>query len=193
MQSTYADEIEIGKPDVEYTYTACTLDSVIPEADLKYQWAITWQQASNITENFSSFETEDIESRTLKIKFLKPGTFTLRCRVYTDDDNYSIGTFAENLPTLPVLSEWFVYTSCTPDTEIDPSFIEYLWIVTRENEEGEFEDATPYVELVSVTNRSLPIKFNWPGTYKLQLLLGNYLHIPHQEPLYSDVITITVE
>ncbi len=32
-----------------------------------------------------------------------------------------------------------------------------------------------------------------PGTYKLQLLLGNYLHIPHQEPLYSDVITITVE
>ena len=32
-----------------------------------------------------------------------------------------------------------------------------------------------------------------PGTYKLQLLLGNYLHIPHQEALYSDVITITVE
>ena len=32
-----------------------------------------------------------------------------------------------------------------------------------------------------------------PGTYKLQLLMGNYLHIPHDEPIYSEVITITVE
>ena len=32
-----------------------------------------------------------------------------------------------------------------------------------------------------------------PGTYKLQLLMGNYLHIPHDDPIYSEVITITVE
>ena len=32
-----------------------------------------------------------------------------------------------------------------------------------------------------------------PGTYSLQLLMGNYLHIPHSEPLYSKQISITVE
>ena len=32
-----------------------------------------------------------------------------------------------------------------------------------------------------------------PGTYELQLLMGNYLHIPHDDPIYSEVITITVE
>ena len=32
-----------------------------------------------------------------------------------------------------------------------------------------------------------------PGTYTLQLLLGNYLHIPHDKPVISKKITITVE
>ncbi|GHA05393.1 hypothetical protein GCM10008090_13720 [Arenicella chitinivorans] len=32
-----------------------------------------------------------------------------------------------------------------------------------------------------------------PGEYTLQLLLGNYLHIPHAEPVLSKKITITVE
>ena len=32
-----------------------------------------------------------------------------------------------------------------------------------------------------------------PGTYTLQLLMGNYLHIPHQDPIYSKEITITVK
>ena len=32
-----------------------------------------------------------------------------------------------------------------------------------------------------------------PGTYTLRLLLGNFLHIPHQEPIYSKEITITVK
>ena len=32
-----------------------------------------------------------------------------------------------------------------------------------------------------------------PGTHTLQLLLGNYLHIPHQKPLISDRITVVVE
>ena len=32
-----------------------------------------------------------------------------------------------------------------------------------------------------------------PGTYTLQLLMGNYLHIPHENPLFSKVISITVE
>lgn len=32
-----------------------------------------------------------------------------------------------------------------------------------------------------------------PGEYTLQLLLGNYLHIPHAEPVMSKKITITVE
>ena len=32
-----------------------------------------------------------------------------------------------------------------------------------------------------------------PGTYTLQLLMGNYLHIPHSEPLYSSQITVTVK
>ena len=32
-----------------------------------------------------------------------------------------------------------------------------------------------------------------PGTYTLRLLMGNYLHIPHQEPIYSKEITITVK
>jgi hypothetical protein len=31
-----------------------------------------------------------------------------------------------------------------------------------------------------------------PGTHRLQLLLGNYLHIPHDPPVSSAVITITV-
>lgn len=32
-----------------------------------------------------------------------------------------------------------------------------------------------------------------PGTHTLQLLLGDHLHIPHDPPIASDVITITVE
>ena len=32
-----------------------------------------------------------------------------------------------------------------------------------------------------------------PGTHTLRLLMGNYLHIPHTEPIYSEEITITVK
>jgi hypothetical protein len=32
-----------------------------------------------------------------------------------------------------------------------------------------------------------------PGQHTLQMLLGDYLHIPHEPPLVSEVITITVE
>ena len=32
-----------------------------------------------------------------------------------------------------------------------------------------------------------------PGQHKLQLLLGDYLHIPHEPPIFSESITITVE
>ena len=32
-----------------------------------------------------------------------------------------------------------------------------------------------------------------PGTHTLRLLMGNYLHIPHQDPIYSKEITITVK
>ena len=32
-----------------------------------------------------------------------------------------------------------------------------------------------------------------PGKHTLRLLLGNYVHIPHSEPLYSQEITIIVE
>ena len=32
-----------------------------------------------------------------------------------------------------------------------------------------------------------------PGTHTLQLLLGNHLHIPHDKPVMSEKITITVE
>lgn len=31
-----------------------------------------------------------------------------------------------------------------------------------------------------------------PGTHSLQLLMGNYLHIPHDKPVLSEKITITV-
>jgi hypothetical protein len=32
-----------------------------------------------------------------------------------------------------------------------------------------------------------------PGTHTLQLVLGDYLHIPHDAPIVSDKITITVK
>ena len=32
-----------------------------------------------------------------------------------------------------------------------------------------------------------------PGVHTLQLLLGNYLHVPHTEPVISEKITIMVE
>ena len=32
-----------------------------------------------------------------------------------------------------------------------------------------------------------------PGTYTLRMLLGDHLHIPHEPPVYSDAITVTVE
>ena len=32
-----------------------------------------------------------------------------------------------------------------------------------------------------------------PGTHTLRLLMGNYLHIPHKEPIYSEEITIIVK
>lgn len=31
------------------------------------------------------------------------------------------------------------------------------------------------------------------GTHTLQLLLGNYLHVPHQQPVLSEKITVVVE
>lgn len=39
----------------------------------------------------------------------------------------------------------------------------------------------------NTTELSLP-----PGEHALQLLLGDYLHIPHDPPVYSERITITV-
>lgn len=38
------------------------------------------------------------------------------------------------------------------------------------------------------TERTLP-----PGEHTLQLLFADYLHVPHDPPVYSDRITITVE
>ena len=32
-----------------------------------------------------------------------------------------------------------------------------------------------------------------PGSHTLQLLLGNYLHVPHSPPVVSERITVTVE
>lgn len=32
-----------------------------------------------------------------------------------------------------------------------------------------------------------------PGEHTLQLVLGNWTHVPHDPPVYSEVITITVE
>lgn len=32
-----------------------------------------------------------------------------------------------------------------------------------------------------------------PGKHTLQLLLGDHLHVPHKEPIYSQQITITVK
>jgi hypothetical protein len=32
-----------------------------------------------------------------------------------------------------------------------------------------------------------------PGKHKLKLLLGNYLHIPHDKPVISEEITVTVK
>lgn len=32
-----------------------------------------------------------------------------------------------------------------------------------------------------------------PGTHTLQLLVGDHMHIPHDPPIMSDPITITVE
>jgi len=32
-----------------------------------------------------------------------------------------------------------------------------------------------------------------PGEHTLQLLLGNYAHVPHRDPVMSEKITITVE
>jgi hypothetical protein len=40
------------------------------------------------------------------------------------------------------------------------------------------------------TSTSLALE---PGEHTLQLLLGDYLHIPHEPPVSSEVITITVE
>jgi hypothetical protein len=31
-----------------------------------------------------------------------------------------------------------------------------------------------------------------PGEHTLQLLLGDYAHLPHEKPIYSEVITINV-
>jgi hypothetical protein len=40
------------------------------------------------------------------------------------------------------------------------------------------------------TETSLTLK---PGKHTLQLMLGDYLHIPHQPPITSERITVTVE
>lgn len=32
-----------------------------------------------------------------------------------------------------------------------------------------------------------------PGTHTLQLLMGNYMHVPHDQPVLSEKITINVE
>jgi hypothetical protein len=40
----------------------------------------------------------------------------------------------------------------------------------------------------TTTERTLP-----PGKHTLQLLFADYLHIPHDPPVFSEPITITVE
>jgi len=40
------------------------------------------------------------------------------------------------------------------------------------------------------TETSVELK---PGEHRLQLLLGDHLHVPHDPPVMSEVITITVE
>ena len=32
-----------------------------------------------------------------------------------------------------------------------------------------------------------------PGQHTLQLLLGDFAHVPHADPIYSEVVTITVQ
>lgn len=32
-----------------------------------------------------------------------------------------------------------------------------------------------------------------PGRHTLQLLMGDHMHMPHADPIYSDVVTVTVE
>jgi hypothetical protein len=32
-----------------------------------------------------------------------------------------------------------------------------------------------------------------PGQHTLQLLMGDHYHIPHAQPLYSEIVTVTVE
>ncbi|MGB5453472.1 MAG: DUF4399 domain-containing protein [Sedimenticolaceae bacterium] len=32
-----------------------------------------------------------------------------------------------------------------------------------------------------------------PGEHTLQLLLGDYAHLPHEQPIYSEVITVRVK
>ena len=45
----------------------------------------------------------------------------------------------------------------------------------------------------TLTNGSFLYTQVEPGQHTLRLLLGDHLHIPHDPPVTSDVITITVE
>jgi len=61
--------------------------------------------------------------------------------------------------------------------------------------EGEYDDVIPADEQhkhfgggQTETTIDLP-----PGEHQLQLVLGDWSHIPHNPPVYSEVITVTVE
>ena len=189
------DEITIVNAEVGVTteYTACTPDSESAEEDLTYEWDVLYQNAADSLESYRASEVTHKTERVVKVKFLRKGTYTLRCLVKNKTKS-EIGVFCENLPEKPALYEGFSYTACTPDTNIDPRYLEYLWVITRFDKDGKEEDGSPYVIMDGERARTLNIVFVRPGQYKVTCaVFSPFAKDVIQESHHCEVITGTYE
>lgn len=122
---------------------------------------------------------------------------------------------ATSLPRTPApdgARVWFV-TPADGDTVSNPIVVEFGAEGISIVQAGVDEPASGHHHLIvdaDLPDLSLPIPANdnyihfgdgstrsqrtlSPGTHTLQLLMGDHLHIPHDPPVISDIITITVE
>ena len=162
--------IEYGQVGVAYQYTACTYESEIAEEDLNYQWSVIWEEARDSIESYGASEVSASTSRVVTVKFLREGSYTLRCTVTSGEDVVSNGAITENIPGNVQLQKAFSYTACTPDTGINPIFLEYLWIIDYKDGE-EWVDASSIVTVDKLYARSINVLFKEPGTYRLRAIV----------------------
>lgn len=138
----------------------------------------------------------------------------------TSHDMASMDTAAEEAAPLiarsaaPEGAKVFFVTPANGDTVTSPVTVEFglegMEVIPAGTEQENSGHHHLLIDLAEAPDMSMPLPANdnvvhfgkgqtsttlelAPGTHTLQLLLGDFRHIPHQPPVMSDTITISVE